>query len=685
MGRSLSARTAPLTVGPRRKPGLFNRVLRGAAALATVAGMGVVASLGAGLAATQAGASASSQKIYVGNRTTGTVNAFALPAKGNTAPTVMLKASEEPLQQAFDANGNQWVANTKSPNTLTEFTATQVAKGATAPAVTIGGTGAAGVAVSSSGDVWIANWGNSFLAMYTPTQLTTSGTPTPKVVITSDTTTSLTGPENLAFDANGNLWVTDSHTDSVVEYAATQLKASGNPTPKVTIGSAGDLSYPTGLSFTSTGSLWVTGTAATAVAAEYTAAQLATSGSPTPAKTLTLPGAAWSNGIDATGNLWVALNTFTAGPSMVVGFTPAQQAAGGTVTPAFVLEGTTTTLEGLGGIGIKAPPTVTSVTPTAGPASGGNTVTVNGTGFTSATKVAFGASAGSTVNVVSPFKLTVKAPPGGGTVNVTATTFAGTSATSTADQYTYTSTGYRLVASDGGIFSFGTAPFHGSMGGKPLNAPVVGMASDLATGGYWMVATDGGIFSFTAPFFGSMGGKPLNAPIVAMAALPTGKGYWLVAADGGVFSFGTATFKGSMGGKPLNKPIVGMAAQPTGGGYWMVASDGGIFSFGTATFHGSMGGKPLNQPIVAMTPAPTGKGYWLVAADGGIFAFTVPFLGSMGGKPLNKPIVGMTTPATGSGYWMVASDGGIFSFTVPFFGSMGGRPLNKPIVGMSAA
>jgi hypothetical protein len=35
--------------------------------------------------------------------------------------------------------------------------------------------------------------------------------------------------------------------------------------------------------------------------------------------------------------------------------------------------------------------------------------------------------------------------------------------------------GYWLVASDGGVFSFGDSAFHGSMGGKPLNAPIVGM------------------------------------------------------------------------------------------------------------------------------------------------------------------------------------------------------------------
>jgi hypothetical protein len=36
--------------------------------------------------------------------------------------------------------------------------------------------------------------------------------------------------------------------------------------------------------------------------------------------------------------------------------------------------------------------------------------------------------------------------------------------------------GYWLVASDGGIFAYGDAGFSGSMGGLPLNRPVVGMA-----------------------------------------------------------------------------------------------------------------------------------------------------------------------------------------------------------------
>jgi hypothetical protein len=244
--------------------------------------------------------------------------------------------------------------------------------------------------------------------------------------------------------------------------------------------------------------------------------------------------------------------------------------------------------------------------------------------------------------------------------------------------------GYWETASDGGIFSFGQSGFAGSMGGHPLNAPVVGMAATPDGNGYWEVARDGGVFTFgDARFFGSMGGKALNAPIVGMAATPDGGGYWLVASDGGVFSFGDATFYGSLGGQHLNAPIVGIASELHGWGYWLVASDGGVFSFGGAQFMGSMGGKALNSPIVGMAGTSHDGGYWLVASDGGVFSFgDATFYGSMGGQTLNKPIVGMSTSPDGGGYWLTASDGGIFNFgDAQFLGSMGGHPLNDPVVG----
>ncbi len=50
--------------------------------------------------------------------------------------------------------------------------------------------------------------------------------------------------------------------------------------------------------------------------------------------------------------------------------------------------------------------------------------------------------------------------------------------------------GYRFVASDGGIFTFGDAKFLGSMGGKPLPSPIVGMARTRQGDGYWLVGSE---------------------------------------------------------------------------------------------------------------------------------------------------------------------------------------------------
>ncbi len=241
--------------------------------------------------------------------------------------------------------------------------------------------------------------------------------------------------------------------------------------------------------------------------------------------------------------------------------------------------------------------------------------------------------------------------------------------------------GYRLAASDGGIFAFG-APFCGSMGGIRLNEPVVGMALDANTGGYWLVASDGGVFAFgAARFYGSMGGIRLNKPIVGMAATPDGKGYWLVASDGGVFAFGDAAFKGSRGGQK-QAPVIGMAVTADGNGYRLVSSDGSVFTFGDAQYFGSMGGRSLASPIVGTAVDVATGGYWLVASDGGVFAFNAPFYGSMGGHYLEAPVTGIAPTSNGSGYRLVAADGGIFSFgNAPFYGSMGNTRLNGPIVG----
>jgi hypothetical protein len=104
----------------------------------------------------------------------------------------------------------------------------------------------------------------------------------------------------------------------------------------------------------------------------------------------------------------------------------------------------------------------------------------------------------------------------------------------------------------------------------PLNQPIVGMAATPSGQGYWLVASDGGIFSFgDAVFHGSAGAIRLNEPITAMAATPNGGGYWLVASDGGVFTYGAAVFHGA---RSAAGRVLDIEATRSGRGYWVLAA-----------------------------------------------------------------------------------------------------------------
>ena len=238
------------------------------------------------------------------------------------------------------------------------------------------------------------------------------------------------------------------------------------------------------------------------------------------------------------------------------------------------------------------------------------------------------------------------------------------------------------------------ASFHGSLGATPLNRPIVGMAATPSGDGYWLVASDGGIFTFgDAEFFGSAGATGVS-DVIGMARTPNGAGYWIATRSGQVFGYGEANDLGGGG-----TDIVAIVRSPSGAGYWLVERSGTAHAHGSATVvgaggagavsaagrtaggmwivdarghlsavggaphHGDLAGMPLNAPIVGIAGAPGGAGYWLVASDGGIFSFgSAPFFGSTGNLRLNQPIVGMTS-SPDRGYWFVASDGGIFTFS----------------------
>ncbi len=83
-------------------------------------------------------------------------------------------------------------------------------------------------------------------------------------------------------------------------------------------------------------------------------------------------------------------------------------------------------------------PTVSSLDVSAGPSTGGTEVTILGANFTGATEVDFGGVSTTDFLVNSDNSISVFAPPEtAGMVDVTVSTYAGTSSTSSADEYTY--------------------------------------------------------------------------------------------------------------------------------------------------------------------------------------------------------------------------------------------------------
>ena len=299
--------------------------------------------------------------------------------------------------------------------------------------------------------------------------------------------------------------------------------------------------------------------------------------------------------------------------------------------------------------------------------------------------------------------------------------------------------GYYLVASDGGLFTYGDAVFRGSRGGQPLAKPIVGMAT--TGGGYYLVASDGGIFAYgDAPFLGSTGGTKLAAPIVGMATVPLEARATLIDRRGvnsGTVRISAPRSTGPSSG-PADRVRITVSAHNLDAFtafYAFRLQAKGVCDPATAfeSAGADLGSAPgVNlpdrvgdlPPVLADSKGEVSASFvveravldQLFDADGAAIVVrqkadnfaNIPTRYSVGGQPGpdaetlagddagGRTLCGVITGKRGptgafsaagpaAGYWLVGTDGGIFAYgDASFLGSTGNIKLARPVVGMAA-
>lgn len=293
-------------------------------------------------------------------------------------------------------------------------------------------------------------------------------------------------------------------------------------------------------------------------------------------------------------------------------------------------------------------PMVSGLTPSSGPAAGGTSVSIAGSGFSAATTaVKFGSTAATSFTVTSDTSIIAVSPAGtGGTaVDVTVTTAGGTSAASIADRFTYQS------AQQAQTINFtqpSTPTFVGSTATLSATASSgLPVTFSIASGAaYAMLSgTNNSTITYTAP------------RTVVIAADQAGNASYLAATQvtRTVTIQSQSVFIVNSGGSVVSKYDngTGQSAATAGGGigaalgvegqFFSIAANGtGLTAFesngassNTATGSTLTGGKAL---------AVDGNGYiWIVNADGKVAKFY--YLGQV--YPIGVAAAGNISGATG--------------------------------------
>jgi sugar lactone lactonase YvrE len=173
-----------------------------------------------------------------------------------------------PVGIAFDTQGDLWVGNYLG-NTLVQYTAQQLATATTAggesfatPQVIINSgvlNRPYGHAFDAEGNLWVGNNRGDNLLGFLPGQINNSGSPPPAAIIDQTTTGTLDAARGPAFDADGDLWLSSRRTGQLVQYS---IDENGDPIPITTtnirLEDGTTPAAPAGIAFDAEGNLWVT-------------------------------------------------------------------------------------------------------------------------------------------------------------------------------------------------------------------------------------------------------------------------------------------------------------------------------------------------------------------------------------------------------------------------------------------
>ena len=407
----------------------------------------------------------------VGVAVDGTGNVYVADTYNNVIQMVAAESGENLFCNGTASSSNCLVYGSTAGNMYTIAGGGSSGTGSAILATSAGLNKPYGVAVDGTGNVYIADTYNQIIRVVAGTSETLFGqSMQPGYIYTvagggsSDsngvaaTTEQLSDPFGVAVDSAGNVYIADYGFDEIQAVAAANETLLGQSmtagdiyTIAGTLGKAGytgdggpataaELNSPNDVTVDGAGDVYIADTNNNVIREVTwqvpTVTGISTTSGPTSGGTsVTITG----TGLNVATAVYFGSDpaSFTLGTATSLTAVAPAEAAGTVDITVANPGGTRSATSSADQYTYVAAPTVTGISPSEGPASGGTSVTITGSNFASGATVDFGTNTATNVTVNSSTSLTATAPAGSGTVDVTVTTVGGTSATGSADQYTY--------------------------------------------------------------------------------------------------------------------------------------------------------------------------------------------------------------------------------------------------------